>query len=94
MADAIEPITGVNGTLPALNTAPTAFPVSAAVPADAVVLSYTAQATLLQGHGESPEEIAATLGLSTSQVLADLGIAGSTTAVTTSIPVAAAVVPA
>ena len=74
MIDAIEPVRGNSGT----EYTP-AIPPSKGIGGDGVVLSDTAQASLLEQEGLSVSEIAKELGLSTTEVQNDLGIAATIT---------------
>jgi len=80
---AIEATNGLTGNTsgnPAFEYKPQVHqptPVTTTPAQDAVVLSVTAQATLLQQQGLSVNEIAQQLGLATSVVQADLGITTS-----------------
>jgi hypothetical protein len=77
MSDATEPISGVTQILGPPD-APTSAAVQSSAPGgDTVQLSDTARATVLQGEGESVEEIAQELGISSDEVMADLGIAAA-----------------
>jgi hypothetical protein len=74
MPDSIEPIAAVGVNSAVQHTPTTANTASTAAVNDTVTLSETAQATLLQGEGQSVAEIAVALGLTTSEVMSDLGI--------------------
>jgi hypothetical protein len=71
MAESIEAITAVSATssVPAIP-----YPANTALPKDTVVLSYTAQATLMAQNGDSVAEIASSLGIPSAEVSSDLGL--------------------
>jgi len=87
MASAISGVTSdhpSNATVPAAAASTQAAPLTPT--ADTVALSETAQVGQLSAAGDSPSEIAQTLGLSIAAVDADLGILA---AQVSSVPAAA-----
>ena len=72
MIDAIEPVSGNLGVEPTQPVPPAKWSGN-----DGVVLSETAQASLLEQEGMSVSEIAAELGLTAVEVQNDLGIAAT-----------------
>ncbi len=86
MSDSIDGITPVSSS--PQHPQPIPHPASKALAADTVTLSDTAQATLLQEHGESVSEIAFALDLSIAEVLKDLGLPAATSQTTAPTPAA------
>jgi hypothetical protein len=86
MADTIEAINPVTATSSVQDVPAIAAVARVASPTDTVTLSNTAQATLLQEHGQTVGEIASALGISTSEVLNDLGLTASVAATATTAP--------